>query len=110
MAGNSNMRPLPHLWRKRTTRLERWSNVARIAWARLWDLPPPVRLASVLMLLVLGLLLTACAAPSTPSSEPARNPQVPPVSQSQPSQTYSASALANIARWQKLLIGTLPTP
>lgn len=77
---------------------------------KLQDLPLPVRHASVLMLLVLAGLLTGCATPSAPSDFTPKNPSMPAPSASQPQQTYSSRAQADIQIWQKKLTDTLATP
>lgn len=94
---------------RRMQRLGVWSRRGKALRILLGDLPPPVRLAFALMLIVLAGLLAGCATTSTPSSEPARNPSMPPPSQSQPSATYSSSAAEAIKSWRKLLTDTLPT-
>jgi hypothetical protein len=63
-----------------------------------------------LMLPLLAWLLAGCAAISTPSSEPARNPSMPQPSQSQPSVPYSQIAADVIKSWRKSLTDTLATP
>lgn len=65
---------------------------------------------TVLLLIVLAALLTGCAASSQTSSAicPAL-PQMPAVSEPIPSQPYSDSVSIDIAAWEKLVIGTLPT-
>jgi hypothetical protein len=73
-----------------------------------------LRVAEALVLFVmLGLLATALSACSTPSTQPSewpRNPTMPPLSQSPPTETYSSSVSANIKRWESLLTSILPTP
>lgn len=95
---------------KPTLRRVRWSNNARDALTRLFDSPLPASLAFALLLLYFVMSATGCAAISTPSSEPAKNPTMPQPSQSQPSEPYSASALENIRRWRKSLTDTLTMP
>ncbi len=69
-----------------------------------------VKLLSVLMLMLLAGLLTACATNSPPTSVqcPALLP-MPPVSTPTPSQTYSASAQKDMQVWRKRLTGTQAT-
>jgi hypothetical protein len=94
---------------RRTSKLGVLNNVAKIVLWRLLELPPPVRLALWLTLLMLVASLMGCAATSTPSDFTPRNPQMPPPSQSQPSQTYSSSAAADISSWRKSLTDMLGT-
>ena len=59
---------------------------------------------------LLPLLITACASPPTISASACPTPpQKPPELQPQPPQSYSASAAANIDKWQAQLMATLPT-
>lgn len=64
----------------------------------------------VLLLIVLAMLLTGCAASSQTSSAicPAL-PQMPAVSEPIPSQSYSDSVSSDIEAWEKLVTGTSPT-
>lgn len=94
---------------KQTSRLERWRTVASLALMKLQSLPPPVSIGTVLLLLVLVLSLTACATPSTPSSEPAKNPTMPQPSQSQPSELYLLTVQKKLSEWQTKLKGMLET-
>jgi hypothetical protein len=98
--------PVPRPTRKPAV----WSNRASAARTRLADLPPPVSLACVLMLLALVTLLAGCATPLPPSSETPRNPSMPAPRQSQPSEQYMDRVLRNIDAWEKKLRDTLPTP
>lgn len=94
---------------KLIARLTSWSNAVYRAWPNLWNRRTLARLAFVAMLLWLVVSLTGCAATSTPSDFTPRNPPMPRVSQSQPSETYSSRASANIKAWRKSLTDTLPT-
>lgn len=109
MGHDLNARQLPHLWRKRTTRREQLSNVARIAWARLWALPAPARGALLLMLLVLAGSLAGCQSLSMPPSEPPRNPAPPQISTELPQESYSSRVEKTFKTWQQRLTGTPPT-
>ena len=62
-----------------------------------------VRIGCVLMLLVLALMLTGCAATSAPSSEPARNPSPPPTRLSPSPPNYSQRAASDIQTWRQKL-------
>jgi hypothetical protein len=96
--------PTPQrLSRKRTGKLERMSNCARIAWTKLQELPPPVNVALWLTLLVLAVCLSGCATTSMPSSEPARNPSPPPSRLSPQPPNYSQRAAADIQSWRAKL-------
>ena len=90
---------------KRPARLK---TLVRDVRTRLADLPPPVRLGFVLLLLVLAVMLTACAAPSVPSSATPRIPEPPPTTLSERSQTYLEDASLNIKAWQSKLTELLP--
>jgi hypothetical protein len=92
----------------RTTKLENLSRLGKDALTKLQSWPPPVRLGFVLLLLVLVGMLTACAAPSVPSSVIPRNPEPPPTTLSERSQTYSEAASESIKAWQKKLTELLP--
>ena len=98
------------LLRRQTSTLGRWKAVASLLLMRLAGLPPPLRIGTVLLLLVLALSLMGCATPSAPSSEPAKNPAMPPASMSQPSVPYLEAARANILTWRKQLRDTLGMP
>lgn len=96
--------PLPPLLSHRpTSKLARWANCAKIAWTKLQSLPPPVKGAFWLTLLVLVLMLTACATTSLPSSEPARIPSPPPTRLSESSPDYLQLARTTISEWRKRL-------
>lgn len=95
---------------KPTSTLGRLKNIGSLLLMRLHELPPPLPIGIVLLLLVLALSLTACATPSAPSSEPARNPTMPPASTSQPSVPYLETAQGRISAWLKKLADTLGTP
>lgn len=59
---------------------------------------------------LLPLLTVACATPPQISASACPTlPPKPPALQPQPQQSYSASAAANIERWQAQLMATLPT-
>lgn len=100
----NGMSPLPRQIKKRSA----WSVLGNRLLMLHIMLPPPVRLAFVLMLIVLVGSLLGCATTSTPSSEPARNPSIPPSTLSEHSQTFSSSAAANIQAWRKKLTELLP--
>jgi hypothetical protein len=85
-----------------------WKEHANRVWTTLSGLPHPAKVAFVLMLLVLAASLTGCAATSTPSSEPARNPSPPPTTLSERSETFSSSAQRHISEWRKRLTELLP--
>lgn len=96
----------PWLYRRRTTRLERLKNVARIMWWRLSEVPPPVHLLSLLTLLVLAGSLAGCQSLSMPPSEQPRNPQPPQISTELPQETYSSRAAESFKTWQQRLTVT----
>lgn len=71
---------------------------------------PLGKLVFGLTLLVLLGLCSGCAVTSTPSSEPAANPLVPPTTLPAYSETFSSRALRNISEWQRTLTEQLPKP
>lgn len=81
-----------------------WSGRARAAWTMLRELPPPVRMAFGLLLMVLAGLLAGCATNSPPSL-PAANPAQPRLSEPLPSESYSDSARRLIESWRSALTG-----
>lgn len=101
LSSGLNGRPLRP---KRTTRLERLSNSASVVLKKLCECPPPVRLASVLMLLVLVTLLAGCATPSAPDQWP-KNPQPPQLTEPLPTQSYLSKALQLIESWRSRATG-----
>lgn len=64
-----------------------------------------VKPALLLTAIVLVLLLTACATPSSTPTESARNPQPPQLSEPLPSESYSKRAAESIKSWAEKLIG-----
>jgi hypothetical protein len=96
---NGKLRP-----RRQTSSFGVLSNVAKIALMKLQSWEPPVKLAFALTLLVLLGLLAGCATTSTPSDFTPRNPEPPPTSLSESSETFSSLAQKNISAWRKLLI------
>ena len=94
----------------RTTRLERWKTLARGALTKLQDSGPLEKLASALMLLVLLWLLVGCGTTLPPSVVTPKNPEPPPTTLSERSQTYSESASLLIQSWRQKLIGLIPKP
>jgi hypothetical protein len=96
-----------HPWLRPMKMRESWSNTPMLRSLRRSG--PLAKLGFCLMLLLVAVLLTACAGISTPSSEPARNPSMPQPSQSQPSVPYSQTALDVIKSWRKSLTDTLAT-
>ena len=71
------------------------------------NLPRPGRPKTLLLLVVLPLLLTACASNSPaclPVSQPL--PAPPSMSTQQPQENYSARAQRNISGWQDKLMAT----
>lgn len=88
----------PVVLKTRGNRLRTW----------LLDLPQSVRVVSLLIVLGLVLLLVGCATTSTPSSEPAKNPSLPPTTLSESSETFLSNASANIQAWRKRLTELLP--
>jgi hypothetical protein len=97
---DSNGKPLSP---RQTTMPGDWSSSASDAQMTLLALGPCVRVASVLMLLVLVLWLTACAATSAPPSTSPQNPTPPPSALPESPPNYSADAQRNISEWRKLL-------
>lgn len=89
--------------RRPTTRLERWSAVGRTVRTKLADLPPPVRQALLVMLLVLATLLAGCGTPQTPPSELPRNPAPPPSRLEPRSESWSTSVARDLERWRQML-------
>lgn len=96
-----NGRLLSH---RRTKRLERWSNAAKVLWMRLHGSPPPVRLGLLLMLLALVTLFAGCATPSPPDAWP-KNPQPPQLTEPIDSQSYLSKAQKLIESWQRAVTG-----
>ena len=82
-----------------------WSERGKALQTWLLDLPQPVRIASLLTLLVLALLLVGCATPSTTPTESARNPQPPQLSEPLPSESYLHKAQKLIESWHSNVIG-----
>jgi hypothetical protein len=67
------------------------------------ELPQPVRLAFLLMLLVLAASLMGCAATSTPPDSGLRNPKPPPTRLSESPPDYLGDALLFISESRKTL-------
>jgi hypothetical protein len=95
-------------WLKQTLTPANWKRSASRGWTKLQELPWGELLFYGAMLSVLVWLLTGCATPSTPSDVTPRNPEPPPTTLSEHSQTYSEAARLNIEAWQKKLIELLP--
>lgn len=97
-----NGRPQPL---RRTSNLSRLRNVASVMWTKLQELPEPVLLAFGLIVLALAMLLSGCAAPSTPATWPS-NPSPPQISEPLPQNSYSSKAQQLIESWLERLTGT----
>lgn len=87
-----------------------WSERARAVRTTLAGLPPPVRPALLLLLVVLLVSVMGCATPSTLPENAARNPSMPAVNTPQPSKTYSDSVADSFRKWRERLTGTPATP
>jgi hypothetical protein len=94
-----------YLWLRPTSRLGRLSAFGSVQLTRLQALPPPVRLACVLMLVVLLVSVTGCAMTSPPS-RPAEIPAPPRLSQPLPEMTYSEHVRRLLESWRERLTGT----
>lgn len=96
------------LRRKLTLTLESWRHFVNQGWTKLVELPWGELLLYGLMLTGLVLALQGCTALSTASDITPRNPEPPPTTLSESSQTYSEAARLNIEAWQKKLTELLP--
>ena len=61
------------------------------------------------LLMMLAVLLTACASPPTQQCEPLPIPPMPALTQTLPQTDYSLSVAASIKRWASELTGTSTT-
>jgi hypothetical protein len=93
---------LPPLITKRCV----WKERAKGMWTTLKELPPPVRLALLVMCALLVGSLTGCAVPSSPPSAWPQNPQPPQISTELPQESYSSRVLESFKNWQQRLTGT----
>lgn len=91
------------LWPKEIRRRYVWSARVNHALTRLRELPPPVRLAFVLLLIVLAASLAGCATRPTSPSESPRNPEPPPSRLAERSETWSDSVARDLQKWQQML-------
>lgn len=98
------------LSRHRTSSLSRLRNGCSVMWTLLQSWPPPVRLLSVLVLLVFSALTMGCATPLTSPSVLPRNPSKPLPVYEQPTEPYLIRVERNIKLWEKQLRDTLVTP
>ena len=74
-------------------------------------LPKPAPKLPAVMLTLLVLSLTGCAAPSvSPLAVCPANPPPPALSEPMPQETYSASAQQRIQSWRQSLTATPQTP
>jgi hypothetical protein len=89
---------------RRTSNLSKCLTVASVMWIKLRELPPPVRLAIALMLLVLLTLCSGCATQSPPAEWP-RNPSPPVVSEPIPQKSYSSKVESFLRRSLEALTG-----
>lgn len=87
-----------YLWPPRMRRHAAWSARAKAVRTKLRELPPPVKLACGLTLLVLMTLLAGCATPSPPVT-PSSNPARPTLSEPLPEESYSSKAQRLIDSW-----------
>lgn len=79
-------------------------------WTTLSELPPPVRHAIALTLLVLLASVTGCAATSTPSEFTPKNPSPPPSTLTERSQSWSSSAQQLLSKWRQMLTEAATKP
>lgn len=79
--------------------LDKMLRILPLAW------PLPAKLGFGLTLLVLVLLLTACATPSTMPTESAKNPPPPQLSEPLPSASYLQEAQKLIESWRNAVTG-----
>jgi hypothetical protein len=84
--------------------LSAWKERVRAGWMNLSELPPPVKLVFVLLLLVLVTLCSGCATQSPPSNLPG-NPQPPRLSEPIPTDSYSDKAQTLIESWRQHATG-----
>jgi hypothetical protein len=91
---------LPPLIKKRNV----WKERARGMWTRLQELPPPARVALLLLLIVLATSLAGCGTTSAPSSFTPRNPEPPPTTLSERSVPWSQSAAQLLSKWRAMLM------
>lgn len=90
--------------RKPRTKLEHLSAGVRTVRTKLADLPPPVRLALLLTLLVLVTLLAGCETLPTLPSELPRNPNPPASKLPERSESWSTSVERDLQKWRGLLM------
>jgi hypothetical protein len=99
---DSNGKPAPPLRTKRPAVLSALDKVL-LMLLRVAGLS--VKPALLLTAIVLVLLLSACATPSSTPTEPARNPQPPQLSEPLPSESYLNKAQKLIESWQNAVTG-----
>lgn len=87
-----------------------WSNRGSAVLMKLRNSLPPVRIACVLVLLVIGACLTGCAATSTPPDSLPRNPEPPPSALPTSPPNYLDDASKAISEWRKLLQELIAKP
>jgi hypothetical protein len=97
-------------WRLRKQTRGVWNALVRAVRIRLLQLQPAERLASVLPLIVLAGMLTACATTSAPPSTLPRNPTPPPSALPASPPNYSERAAEAIQSWRKKLIEAIQKP
>lgn len=87
-----------------------WSALGNRLRMLLGDLPPPVRIGCVLLLLVLAASLMGCATTSAPPTNMPSNPEPPPSALPPQPPNYSQSAREAISTWRKRLIEQTAKP
>lgn len=102
---DSNGKPLPLL---RISKRSSCRSYASVMLTTLLELPPPARIALLLMLAVLVGSLSGCATPSAPPSLPAINPAPAQISEPLPQKSYSSRVESFLRKSRELLTGTPP--
>jgi hypothetical protein len=95
-------------WLLPTNRLACLKERIGIAWTQLKTLPPPVKLACGLTLLVLLAFCSGCATKSPPAEWP-KNPPPPQISEPLPQNSYSSKVQKLLEGWLQRVIGTPQT-
>ena len=90
-------------WLLPIKRRANWSSRASDALTKLRSLPPPVRLAFALTLLMLLTVCAGCATISTPPDSLPRNPEPPPSRLPSSPPNYLTDAQRDISEWQRQL-------
>lgn len=110
------MAKTPYVWnggKPRPMQIQKraaWKERGKALLTVLQDLPPPVRAASGLLLLVLVASLMGCATTSAPPTSTPVNPEPPPSALPDSPPTYLDDARLAISQWRKLLQELIAKP